>query len=213
MTRIAIIVGSTRPRRRAALVAGWVHEVAQRHTDDTGTEATFEVVDLADFDLPLLDEPVPAAIGDYANAHTHRWSATIASYDGFVFVLPEYNHSIPAALKNAIDFLFAEWNDKAAGFVGYGLTGGANAVGALRLVMAEVKTACVRSQVGLTLSTDFDVTDMTQPGACTPGDRQEQLLTRMLDEVVAWAGALRPLRTAPETAEAAETAGAEGAAV
>jgi len=95
MTRIAIIIGSTRPRRRAALVARWVAEVATAHVADRA-DVTFEVVDLADYALPLLDEPVPAAIGDYHHRHTQRWAATIASFDGFVFVTPEYNHSLPA---------------------------------------------------------------------------------------------------------------------
>ncbi|HYZ54431.1 MAG TPA: NAD(P)H-dependent oxidoreductase [Streptosporangiaceae bacterium] len=192
MTRIGIVVGSTRPRRRAELVARWVHEVAVRHMADTSV--AFELIDLADFGLPLLDEPVPAAIGEYAHPHTQRWAAAIASCDGFVVVTPEYNHSAPAALKNAIDFLFAEWNDKAVGFVSYGLNGGTRAVEHLRLVMAEVKAACVRTAVALSLFTDFQLTDMTEPGVFTPGEHQEPLLCRLLDEVIAWAGALRPLR-------------------
>jgi len=195
MTKIAIIIGSTRPRRRAESVAAWVHEVATRHVGAVDGAASFEVVDLADYQLPLLDEPLPAAIGDYGNEHTRRWAATIDSFDGFVFVTPEYNHSAPAALKNAIDFLFAEWNDKAAGFVSYGLQGGIRAAEHLRLALAEVKTANVRSQVALSLFTDFEITDMTQPGVCAPAEHHEQILTRMLDELVAWAGALKPLRT------------------
>lgn len=198
MTRIAIIIGSTRPRRRAALVAGWVAEVATAHVADRA-DVTFEVVDLADYGLPLLDEPVPAAIGDYHHRHTQRWAATIASFDGFVFVTPEYNHSLPAVLKNAIDYLFAEWNDKAAGFVSYGLNGGTRAVEHLRLVMAEVKVADVRSQLALSLFTDFEITDMTQPGIFAPGAHHEPILIRLLEEVLAWSSALKPLRAATET--------------
>jgi NAD(P)H-dependent FMN reductase len=193
VTRIAIIVGSTRPRRRAGLVAGWVAEVATRHLPGSGN-TTVEVVDLRNHELPLLDEPVPAAIGDYAHAHTRTWARTIASYDGFIFVTPEYNHSMPAALKNAIDYLFAEWNDKAAGFVSYGLHGGTRAVEHLRLALAEVKIACVRTQVALSLATDFDVTDMTQPGTLSPANHQEPALTRLIDEVESWSQALAPLR-------------------
>jgi NAD(P)H-dependent FMN reductase len=193
VTRIAIIVGSTRPRRRAGLVAGWVAEAAGR-LQPGGGDTIFEVVDLAGFALPLLDEPAPAAIGEYANAHTREWARTIAGYDGFVFVTPEYNHSVPAALKNAIDYLFAEWNDKAAGFVSYGLHGGTRAVEHLRLALAEVKIACVRTQVALSLFADFDITDMTQPGTLAPGPHQEPTVARMLGEVVAWAQALAPLR-------------------
>ncbi|MFF7945051.1 NADPH-dependent FMN reductase [Nocardia gamkensis] len=189
--RIAVIVGSTRPGRRSKLVADWAHERAERHLDG---RARVEVVDLAEFDLPLLDEPVPAAVGDYTKAHTLRWAARIGSYDGFVFVTPEYNHSLPAALKNAVDFLFSEWNDKAAGFVSYGINGGVRAVEQLRLTLAEVKVACVRSQVALSLFTDFDLPDIQQPGQLTPGSHHDAVLHRMLDEVVDWAGALRPLR-------------------
>jgi NAD(P)H-dependent FMN reductase len=194
MTRIAIVVGSTRPGRRAPAVARWVDEIAQAQPAVTDGTARFEIVDLAEHDLPLLDEPVPAAIGDLRNPHTRRWAATIARYDGFVFVTPEYNHSTTAALKNAIDYLFAEWNDKAAGFVSYGLTGGTRAVEHLRLVLAEVKIACVRSQVALSLSTDFEISDMTEPGTFAPAPRQAQVLARMLGEVCAWADALAPLR-------------------
>ncbi|GLY76960.1 NADPH-dependent FMN reductase [Actinoallomurus iriomotensis] len=190
MTRIAIITGSTRPRRRAPMVAAWVRDVAERHIDT----ADFEVVDLAAFDLPLLDEEVPAAIGEYTGEHTRRWAEAIAGFDGFVFVTPEYNHSVPAALKNAIDYLFAEWGDKAAGFVGYGLHGGTRAVEHLRLTLAEVKVAGVRTTVALSLFQDFTITDMAEPGAFTPGDHQEPTLARMLDEVVAWSAALAPLR-------------------
>ncbi|SDI72271.1 NAD(P)H-dependent FMN reductase [Actinokineospora alba] len=191
MTRIAVIVGSTRPGRRAEMVAHWVKESAATRTD-----AVVELVDLADFDLPLLDEPVPALFGDYRHEHTLRWAKTIASYDGFVFVTPEYNHSYPAAVKNAIDYLFAEWNDKAAGFVSYGTSGGIRAVEHLRLTLAEVRVAGVRSQVSLSLFNDFVITDPTQPGIFSPAEHQEASLATMLDEVITWAGALKPLREA-----------------
>ena len=189
--RLAVIVGSSRPSRRSRLVADWVTGQAQTHLEG---RAVVDMIDLAEIDLPLLDEPVPAALGDYRHEHTRRWSQTIAHYDGYVMVTPEYNHSMPAALKNAIDYLFAEWNDKAAGFVSYGLTGGARAVEHLRLTLAEVKVACVRSQVGLNLFTDFDLPDMTQPGSLNPGEHHAPVLYRMLDEVCEWSAALRPLR-------------------
>lgn len=208
MLRIGIIVGSTRPQRRGKAVARWVHEIAGRHAAPGGGGVIFEIVDLADYRLPLLDEPVPAAIGDYRHAHTRRWAETVSSLDGFVVVTPEYNHSLPAALKNAIDFLFAEWNDKAAGFVSYGLNGGVRAAEHLRLTLAEVKVACVRSQVTLSLIEDFEFPDITEPGVCTPAGRHEQILHRLLDEVIAWAGALKPLR---EPAGAGPPAAAETA--
>ena len=194
MVRIGILVGSTRPQRRGLAVARWVCEAARRHPAAAAGEVTFELVDLADYRLPLLDEPVPAAIGDYRNAHTERWAQTVAGFDGFVLVTPEYNHSVPAALKNAIDFLFTEWNDKAAGFVSYGLNGGVRAVEHLRLSLAEVKVACVRSQVALSLFSDFEFADISEPGICTPAEHHEPIVHRMLDEVIAWAGALKPLR-------------------
>src|SRR3546814_19357959 len=107
---IAIIVGSTRPGRLGAAVAEWVNQVASRRTD-----AEFEIVDIADFALPLLDEPLPASMGQYANEHTKVWAAKIAPFDGFVFVAPEYNHGISGALKNAIDYLSGEWHNKEIG--------------------------------------------------------------------------------------------------
>ena len=142
MLKIAIIIGSTRPGRNGEAVAKWVYEIAQKRSD-----AEFELVDIKDFNLPLLDEPVPPIMGQYSKPHTKAWAAKIGSFDGYVFVTPEYNHGISGALKNAIDFLFREWNDKAAGFVSYGGAGGARAVEQLRLVLAEVQMATVRNQV------------------------------------------------------------------
>ena len=117
------------------------------------------------------------------------WAATITSFDAFVFVSPEYNHSSSAALKNAIDFLFAEWNDKAAGLVTYGVDGGVRAAEHLRLVLGELKVADVRSAVSLCFGVDFEGFD-----AFTPRDVQRENVTGMLDELVAWARALRPIR-------------------
>src|SRR5437870_875580 len=143
---IGIIVGSTRPGRKAAAVAKWVHDILKSRKD-----AQFEVVDIEDYKLPLLDEPVPPIMHQYGQPHTKRWSEKIASLDAYIFVTPEYNHATSAALKNAIDFLFHEWNNKAAGFVGYGGAGGVRAVENLRLVMGEIKVADVRAQVALSM--------------------------------------------------------------
>ena len=175
--RIAVILGSTRPGRRSEAVAQWVVTVA-----NTRTDATFELVDLAEVNLPFLDEPVPAFFGEYAHAHTRAWASLIASFDGFVFIAAEYNHSFPAVLKNAVDYLYAEWNDKAAGFVGLGGHGGLRAVEQLRLVLAELKVATVRTQVAL------------GRGELQAGLQQDEQLHAMLDELVAWASALRSLR-------------------
>jgi NAD(P)H-dependent FMN reductase len=184
MIRVAIIIGSTRPGRKAEAVARWVHDIAARRSD-----ASFDIVDIADFDLPLLDEPLPPRLHQYTKPHTKAWAAKIATFDAFVFVTPEYNHSTSGALKNAIDFLFAEWNDKAAGFVGYGSAGGARAVEQLRLVMGEIKIADVRAQVALSLYSDFENFITLKPGP-----QQEAAVNAMLDDVVAWGRALRPLR-------------------
>jgi NAD(P)H-dependent FMN reductase len=119
MIRIGIILGSTRPGRRGEAVAKWVYEIASERSD-----AQFELVDLKDFDLPHLDEAMPPSLGQYSQPHTMQWARKIATFDGYVFVTPEYNHSTSGALKNAIDFLYAEWNNKAAGFVSYGSVGG-----------------------------------------------------------------------------------------
>lgn len=199
MLRIAIVVGSTRPGRRGDQVARWVYEVASARASRT-PDVEYTVVDLADMDLPLLDEPLPAAIGGYQHEHTRRWADQVARFDGFVFVTPEYNHAMPAALKNAIDYLFAEWNDKAAGFVSYGLNGGVRAVEQLRLTLAEVKVACVRSQVALMLFGDFEIPDMAEPGTFTPAAHHHPILDRMLDELTAWAQALASVRHAGSVA-------------
>lgn len=109
MTRIGIILGSTRPNRNGEQVAKWVYDIAAGRTD-----AEFELVDLRDYPLPHLDEPLPPTMGQYQNDHTKQWAEKIASFDGFVFVTPEYNHSTSGVLKNAIDYLYTEWNNKAA---------------------------------------------------------------------------------------------------
>jgi NAD(P)H-dependent FMN reductase len=184
MIRIAIILGSTRPGRNGEAVAKWVYQNAQKRND-----AEFELVDIKDFNLPLLDEPVPSSMGQYSKPHTKTWAAKIGSFDGFVFVTPEYNHGIPGALKNAIDFLFREWNNKAAGFVSYGSAGGARAVEQLRLVMAEVQIATVRNQVLLSLFTDFENFSVFKPAP-----QHEKSVNGMFDQVIAWGGALRTLR-------------------
>src|SRR5688572_22045814 len=125
MLNIAIIVGSTRPGRKADAVAEWVSDIARKRAD-----ANFEIVDLLEYKLPLLDEAVPpaAAGGKYSKPHTRAWAAKIGEFDGYVIVSPEYNHGTSGALKNAMDFLYPEWNDKAAGFVAYGGNGGTRAV-------------------------------------------------------------------------------------
>lgn len=184
MLRIAIILGSTRPKRNGEAVARWVFDYARQRGD-----ADYELVDVAEFDLPLLDEPIPPSQHKYSKDHTKRWAAKIATFDGFVFVTAEYNHGIPGALKNAIDFLYAEWNNKAAGFVSYGSAGGTRAVEHLRGVMAELQIADVRSQVALSLYTDFEKFSTFKPQAL-----HQKSLATLFDQLVAWSGAMKGVR-------------------
>lgn len=184
MVKLAVIIGSTRPGRVGESVARWVYDLAARRSD-----AQFELVDIEKFNLPLLDEPVPPSQGQYSKDHTRAWAAKIRAFDGYVFVTPEYNHGIPGALKNAIDFLYAEWNNKAAGFVSYGSAGGVRSVEHLRLVMAEVQVATVRNQVMLSLFNDFE-----NYSTFKPDPRHEKSLGGMLDQLIGWSGALKTLR-------------------
>jgi NAD(P)H-dependent FMN reductase len=128
-------------------------------------------------------------MGQYSKPHTKTWAAKIGSFDAYVFVTPEYNHGTSGALKNAIDFLFAEWTNKAAGFVGYGGAGGARAVEQLRLVLAEVQIATVRNQVLLSLFTDFENFSLFKPAP-----QHEKSVNAMFDQLTAWGGALKTLR-------------------
>lgn len=184
MLKIAIIIGSTRPERNGEAVARWVYEIANKRTD-----TQFELIDIRDFNLPLLDEPIPPSMGEYSREHTRAWAAKIEPFDAFVFVTPEYNHGTSGALKNALDFIYKEWNNKAAGFVSYGSIGGARAVEQLRLIMAELQIADVRSQVMFRLSTDFENSKTFKPAAF-----QEKSVNSMLDQLISWGKALKTLR-------------------
>jgi NAD(P)H-dependent FMN reductase len=184
MIKIGIILGSTRPGRNGEQVAKWVYDVASRRDD-----AEFELVDLLDYPLPHLDEPLPPSFGNYRNEHTKQWAAKIASFDGFVIVTPEYNHGPSGVLKNALDYLYAEWNNKAVGFVSYGAAGGVRAVEHLRLVAGELQMADVRQQVALSLLTDFENFSVLRAG-----EYSLAALNTMLDQLVAWTRALAPLR-------------------
>jgi NAD(P)H-dependent FMN reductase len=186
MTRIGIILGSTRPNRNGEQVANWVLDNATRRDD-----AEFELVDLRDYPLPHLDEPIPPSMGQYQQEHTKQWASKIASFDGFVIVTPEYNHGTSGVLKNAIDYLYAEWNNKAVGFVSYGAVGGARAAEHLRLVAGELQMADVRQQVALSLITEFENFSVFKPGAYNL-----DALSVLLDQVIAWSAALAPLRAA-----------------
>jgi NAD(P)H-dependent FMN reductase len=183
--KIGIILGSTRPGRNGKAVADWVLDKAQARID-----ADYDLIDLADHPLPHMDEPMSPMLGQYAREHTKAWAATIAPYDGYVFVTPEYNHSTSGVLKNAIDYLYAEWTNKAAAFVSYGSVGGARAVEHLRLICSELQIAHVRQQLSFSMFTDFEHFSSFRPVAAIHDDAA----TVMFDQLEAWAGALKPLR-------------------
>lgn len=190
MTRIGMILGSTRPNRAGEQVARWALELAAKRED-----AEFELVDLRDFPLPHLDEALPPSFGQYAGEHTRRWAGKVASFDGFVVITPEYNHSTSGVLKNALDYLFAEWNNKAVGFISYGAHGGVRAVEHLRVMAGELMMADVRAQVVLPFATEFE-----NYRTFKPGDYNLPAFDAMLGQVIAWSNALALLRAAEHVA-------------
>lgn len=117
--RVAVVIGSTRPTRICQGIAEWVKNAAQQDSP-----LSYELVDLAEIDLPFLDEPLKAALQEYEHEHTRAWSRTVSAFSGFVFVFPQYNWGYPAPLKNALDFLYYEWHNKPATSVTYGTRGG-----------------------------------------------------------------------------------------
>ncbi len=175
--RIGIVIGSIRDGRKGEGVGRWV-EAAAHGRDD----AEYELIDLKQFDVPLLTSATnPAAAGrQYESEHVQRWSAAIDACDAFVFVTPEYNHGVPGALKNAVDSLGPEWTGKPVAFVSYGSAGGVRAVEQWRQIVANFQMVDVRAQVTLSLFTDFD-----REGAVTSADRQASDLAALLDALVA----------------------------
>jgi NAD(P)H-dependent FMN reductase len=187
--KIAIVVGSTRPGRKGSTVGRWVHDHALQR-DDVPWKVEFDLLELESFDLPLLEEPtVPAAADrEYETPQTRRWGEAVDSYDGFVFVTPEYNHGVPAAMKNALDVLGPEWAHKAVGFVSYGADGGVRAVEHWRTIVANVMMSDVRAQLSLLVFEDW------KDGEFRPLARREAELDTMLDQLVAMTEAVRTLR-------------------
>ncbi|MCM3744500.1 NAD(P)H-dependent oxidoreductase [Sporosarcina luteola] len=175
---IGIILGSTRDGRVSPQVGAWVKELAEQRGD-----ATYTVIDIADYKLPLLGEPGSDASGAAA------WSEIVGKQDGFVFIVQEYNHSITGALKNALDFLREEWNNKAAGIVSYGSVGGARAAEHLRGILGELSVADVRVHPALSLFTDFE-----NGTEFKPAEVQASSVNQMLDQVIPWATALKTIR-------------------
>lgn len=187
MLTLAVVITSTRPGRACLPIGTWFHGLAERH-------GRFEVklVDLAEVNLPFIDEPRHPRFGQYEHDHTKAWSATVAAADAFVFVTPEYNHSSPPALLNAFDYLFKEWNYKAAGFVSYGgPAGGARSVQMTKQVVTALKMMPMFEGVVIPLFSQFLKDDVF-----TATEAHEKSATAMLDELARWAEALKVLRPA-----------------
>lgn len=176
--KIGIILGSTRQGRVSPQVGEWVKKVADKRGD-----AEYEIVDIAEFKLPFLGEGTGQEPGLAA------WNTKIDSLDGFVFIVQEYNHSITGALKNALDSAREPWNNKAAGIVSYGSTGGARAAEHLRGILGELLVADVRVHPTLSLFTDFENFSVFKPAELHLNN-----VNAMLDQVLAWSGALKTLR-------------------
>lgn len=185
MTKIAIITGSTRPGRLNRQVADWLLLQAQVRGD-----ADYEIVDIADYGLPLLDEPVPAAMAQYHHEHTRVWSAKIAEFDGFIFVTGEYNHSVTPALANAISYLSQEWADKAAGIVSYGATMGVRAAEHLRNILSNVQVAHVQKQGMFSLFSDVE-----NFSTFKPTELQAASVEPMFEQLVSWTKAMKSVRS------------------
>lgn len=185
MVKIGIITGSTRDSRVNIQVAEWVKSIADKRGD-----AEYELVDIKDYKLPRYNESIPAVMSqDYQTPEARPWSKKISELDGFVFVTPEYNKAVTSGLKDAIDYLYVEWNHKAAGIVSYGSTLGVTAANNLRLILTVPKVATVGSQVAMSLFTDFQ-----EMSKFNPSPVHEDPLNKMIDDVVAWSTALKTIR-------------------
>ena len=183
--KIGIILGSVREGRNAEAVTNWMYDFAVKRNDNVD----YEIVDLADYQLPLLGAKVPASIVDQAEAAAKAWSEKMNSFDGYIFVAPEYNHAVGGALKNALDHLKPEVANKAAGMVGYGSLGGTRAHENLRLIFGELQVADVQTAVTFSLMTDFENMSVFKPA-----DYHAANANTMLDQVIAWSGVLKTVR-------------------
>jgi NAD(P)H-dependent FMN reductase len=187
MPTLTIVIGSTRPGRAGLPIAQWFTARARDH--DAFDEVV--VADLAEIALPLLDEPNHPRLQQYSHRHTKAWSAVVEASDAFVFVTPEYNHGYPAALKNAIDFLNAEWQYKPVGFVSYGgVAAGTRAVAQLKPVAAAVKLLPIVETVAIPFHTQF----IDDDGRVVANEVMEQAADAMLEELARVEAAARPLR-------------------
>ncbi|GAA3310907.1 NADPH-dependent FMN reductase [Streptomyces cinereospinus] len=188
MSKLAIIVASTRPGRTGPVVARWVETEARRH--DGFTEV--ELVDLAEVNLPFMNEPHHPRLARYTHRHTREWSARIAGADAFVFVMPEYNYGYNAELKNAIDYLHREWHYKPVGLVSYGgVSAGTRAAQMIKQVVTTLKMTPLSEAVSLPFVQQF----VGEDGTLVPNEVMTASATAMFDELARVTEALRPLRT------------------
>jgi NAD(P)H-dependent FMN reductase len=187
MRRLQIIIGSTRPGRIGLPVAEWFNGVAQKH----GGFDEVRLVDLAEWNLPFMDEPHHPRLRRYEHQHTRDWSATIDEADAFVLVLPEYNYGYTAPLKNAIDYLHHEWAYKPVGLVSYGgVAAGARAAQMIKQVLTTLKMMPVPEAVQIPFVAQFLDDDRT----IRPNDIMSAASVAMLDELARWSDALAALR-------------------
>lgn len=185
---LRIIIGSTRPGRVGPAVADWIARRAEEHG---GFQV--EVTDLAEVDLPMFNEPNHPRLRQYANQHTKDWSALVDGSDAFVFVTPEYNYGFNAALKNAIDYLYSEWQHKAAGIVSYGgVAAGTRATQMLKQVLTALKVMPVPEAVNIPFVREL----LDEDGRLKPTEAMDSSATAMLDELLRWTESLRQLRPA-----------------
>lgn len=186
MLNLKIIIASTRPGRKGPAIASWFYEIAVRHEN-----IHVDVVDLAVVNLPFFNEPKHPMMQQYEHQHTKDWSATINSADMFVVVTPEYNYSFPATLKNALDYLYKEWNYKPIGFVSYGgLSGGTRAVQMLKQVVTAQKMMPVPESVNI----PHFLKNMDEEGKFNGDPGLEKSANDMLAELTKWATSLQPMR-------------------
>jgi NAD(P)H-dependent FMN reductase len=183
---LRIIIGSTRPGRVGPAVADWIAERAREHG---GFDV--QVTDLAELNLPILDEPNHPRLRQYVHQHTKDWSTLVDGSDAFIFVTPEYNYGFNAALKNAIDYVFGEWQHKAAGIVSYGgVAAGTRATQMLKQVLTALKIMPVPEAVNI----PFVRSHLDEDGRLKPTEPMEASATAMLDELLRWTESMSTLR-------------------
>ena len=181
-----IVIGSTRPGRVGPVIAQWISEAAKEHG-----KFDVQLVDLADFGLPLLDEAVHPKTQQYVNGPTKRWSASVAAADAFLFVTPEYDYFAPASLVNAVQALMLEWFYKPAGVVSYGgISGGLRSAQVLRQLLSNVNMHALPQTVPIPNFPQFIGSD----GVFRPSEPMSEGLSGLLDELHKWAVALKTLR-------------------